>query len=462
MKKGIKIATIGGGSSYTPELMEGFIRRYQELPVGEIWLLDVEEGKEKLSIIGDLAKRMWKAAGYPVEIHTTLNRQEALKNADFVTTQFRAGFLDARIKDERIPLLYGMLGQETNGAGGIFKALRTIPVMESIVDDMRKLCPDAWLINFTNPSGMITEAVIRRMGWKRCIGLCNVPVISMMSEPGLIGKKPGELNYRFAGLNHFHWHRVFDKTGNEVTGKILEHINEKNGGTPVNIYHAPFPMDILRSMKAIPCGYHRYYMAQKEMLEHSLEEFAAQQGTRAEQMKETERELFELYRDPELNRKPEQLSRRGGAYYSDAACECINAIYNDKKISMTVSTENNGAVSCLAPDCIVEVSAVISAAGAWPIAWGEMPPAMRGQLQLMKAMEECVIQAAMHGDFGALKEAFMLNPLIVNGEEGEKVLQELLIAHERYLPRFSGEIDRLKEKGVLLKDPVVRELMGNA
>ena len=137
MKKGIKIATIGGGSSYTPELMEGFIKRYQELPIREIWLVDVEEGKEKLSIIGSLTKRMWKAAGYPVEIHTTLNRQEALKDADFVTTQFRVGFLDARIKDERIPLLHGMLGQETNGAGGIFKALRTIPVMEGIVEDMQ-------------------------------------------------------------------------------------------------------------------------------------------------------------------------------------------------------------------------------------------------------------------------------------------------------------------------------------
>lgn len=460
MKAGIKIVTIGGGSSYTPELMEGFIKRYQELPVREIWLVDVEEGREKLSIIGALAKRMWDAAGHPVEIHTTLNRQEALLDADFVTTQFRVGFLEARIKDERIPLLHGMLGQETNGAGGIFKALRTIPVMKEIVEDMCRLCPDAWLINFTNPSGMITEAVIRRMGWKRCIGLCNVPVISMMREPGLIGKRPGELNYRFAGLNHFHWHRVFDENGREVTEEILEHINEADGGTPVNIYHAPFSMDVLRSMKAIPCGYHRYYMVQQEMLAHSLEEFDTKQGTRAEQMKETEKELFTLYRDPELDRKPEQLSRRGGAYYSDAACECINAIYNDKRIFMTVSTENKGAVSCLTSDCIVEVTSVISAAGAWPVAWGEMEPAMRGQLQMMKAMEECTIEAAMYGSLGALREAFLLNPLIENSEEGEKVLQELLIAHAKYLPQFAAEIEQLKAKGVQSKDPVVRALMG--
>ena len=171
MKSGIKIVTIGGGSSYTPELMEGFIKRYSELPIREIWLVDIEDGKEKLEIVGELAKRMWKAAGYPVEVHLTLNRREALKDADFVTTQFRVGLLPARIKDERIPLYYGMLGQETNGTGGIFKAFRTIPVIKAIVDDMRELCPNAWLINFTNPSGMITETVIRKLGWKKCIGL---------------------------------------------------------------------------------------------------------------------------------------------------------------------------------------------------------------------------------------------------------------------------------------------------
>ena len=147
-------------------------------------------------------------------------------------TQFRVGRLYARIKDERIPLLHGMLGQETNGAGGIFKALRTIPVIRDIIRDMERLCPDAWLMNFTNPSGMVTEAVIEKMGWKKCMGLCNVPTIAMMKEPALLGKKEGEFTYRFGGLNHFHWHRVWDKQGREVTDKILEFINDKDGGTP--------------------------------------------------------------------------------------------------------------------------------------------------------------------------------------------------------------------------------------
>ena len=183
MRDKLKIVTIGGGSSYTPELMEGFIKRYHELPIKEIWLVDIEEGKEKMEIVGNLAQRMWDAAGYPVKVHLTLDRREALKDADFVTTQFRVGRLYARIKDERIPFSYGMLGQETNGAGGIFKAFRTIPVILDIVNDMKELCPNAWLINFTNPSGMVTEAIIKHGKWKKCIGLCNVGVNLKIREP---------------------------------------------------------------------------------------------------------------------------------------------------------------------------------------------------------------------------------------------------------------------------------------
>ena len=186
--KGVKIVTIGGGSSYTPELMQGFIKRYDTLPIREIWLVDIEDGKEKLEIVGALAQRMWDASGHDVKVHLTLDRREALKDADFVTTQFRVGLLNARIKDERIPLSHGFLGQETNGAGGMFKLLRTAPVIKAIVEDMKELCPNAWLINFTNPSGMITETVIRQCGWKRCIGLCNVPVNIMMQEPKMLGK----------------------------------------------------------------------------------------------------------------------------------------------------------------------------------------------------------------------------------------------------------------------------------
>ena len=391
---------------------------------------------------------------------TPQNIQEALKDADFVTTQFRVGLLDARIKDERIPALYGMLGQETNGAGGIFKAFRTIPVMKDIIEDMKEICPDAWLINFTNPSGMITEAVIKHFGWKKCIGLCNVPVISMMAEPKILGKDISDLNYRYAGLNHFHWHRVYDENGKDMTPILIDHINEKNNGTPANIYQAEFPLELLHSMNMVPCGYHRYYYMKQAMLEHAIEEFK-EGGCRAEQMKQTEKELFEIYKNTELHEKPEQLGKRGGAYYSDAACECICAIYNNKKIHMVVSTQNNGAISCLADDSIVEVSCIVSATGAQPLVWGEMPPAEKGWLQMMKAMEECTIQAALTGDYGMALETFVLNPLVENNENTKRLLDEMLVAHGKYLPQFQSKIEELKKEGVYTNDPVVMDLMEN-
>jgi 6-phospho-beta-glucosidase len=458
MKKAVKIVTIGGGSSYTPELMEGFITRYEELPIKEIWLVDIEEGKEKLRIVGEMARRMWDASPYDIEIITTLDRRKALVDADFVTTQFRVGFLEARIKDERIPSLHGMLGQETNGAGGILKAFRTIPVIKAIVEDMKELCPDAWLINFTNPSGMITETIIKRFGWKKCIGLCNIPEISMMKEPEILGRPLEELNYRFAGLNHFHWHRISDNEGKDLTPEFIAHINEENTGTPNNIFMADFPLEMLYSMNLIPCGYHRYYYNAKEMLAHAVEEFKIG-GTRAEQMRQLEADLFELYKDPNLKIKPPQLEKRGGAYYSKAACECISAVYNDKRIHMVVSTENKGSIPCLDTDSIVEISSIISANGAEPIAWGKMRSAEKGWLQVMKAMEECVIEAALTGDYGLALEAFTLNPLIESGEEAKVVLDELLVAHEKYLPQFSDKIIELKKLGIASKDEVVMNLM---
>lgn len=458
MKKTVKIVTIGGGSSYTPELMEGFIKRYEELPIREIWLVDIEAGAEKLRIVADLAQRMWDATPYKVEIHTTLDRREALPDADFVTTQFRVGQLEARIKDERIPSLHGMLGQETNGAGGILKAFRTIPVIGQIIEDMRALCPEAWLINFTNPSGMVTEAAIKHFGWKRTIGLCNVPGIAEMNEPENIGYQRGGLSYQFVGLNHFHWHRAFNRGGEDVTAQLLQHVNERNGGTPANIFIAKFPTELLDAAKLVPCGYHRYYFMKKEMLAHSMEEFR-QGGTRAEQMLAVEHDLFELYKQPGLHKKPEQLGMRGGAFYSDTACECISAIYNDKHLRMTVSTENKGALPFLPSDSIVETSSLISAVGAEPLVWGEMKSAQRGWLQLMKAMEECTIDAAISGDYGLALEAFTINPLIESGTESKRVLDELLVAHEKYLPQFAGKIQELKQHGIETEDEVVRELL---
>ena len=458
--QGIKICTIGGGSSYTPELMNGFIKRYDRLPIREIWLVDVERGREKLEIVGALAQRMWDKAGYDVKVHLTLDRREALRDADFVTTQFRVGLLEARIKDERIPFSHGMLGQETNGAGGMFKALRTIPVILDIVEEMKELCPNAWLVNFTNPSGMVTESVIRYGGWDRCIGLCNVPIGAMLTEPKLIDKTLDDLVYRFAGIDHFHWHRVFDaKTGAEVTMDIIEGMldPEKDDGTPANIHSIPFAREQLEHLRMIPCGYHRYYYMQSDMLADGLREYEGE-GTRAQQVKAVEDELFELYRDPELAEMPELLAKRGGAHYSDVATESIAAIYTNANEHIVCSTVNNGAIPDLPADAVVQVSSYVGGSGAQPVAFGPLPTAARGYLQLMWNMQRLVEEAAVKGDYGALIEAVALNPQTPAGAEAKRCIDELLVAHAPYLPQFAEKIAELRAEGVEPIDPVVADL----
>ncbi|MHC1684207.1 MAG: 6-phospho-beta-glucosidase [Clostridiaceae bacterium] len=444
MKKDkIKIVTIGGGSSYTPELIEGYIKRQDQLPIKEIWLVDIEDGKEKLEIVGNLAKRMVEKAGLDWEVHLTLDRREALKDADFVSTQFRVGLLDARIKDERIPLSHGILGQETNGAGGMFKAFRTIPVILDIVKDMKELCPNAWLVNFTNPSGMVTEAVLKYGDFEKVVGLCNVPISHNMKESKLIGKEVDELVFQYAGLNHHHWHKVYDKEGTEVTSEIIEKIFENGGQVLGNIHEIPFFEEQIRDLGMLPCGYHRYYYLTDDMVKNELEEFA-KNATRAETVKKLEDELFELYKDPNLKEKPEQLTKRGGTYYSDAACELIASIYNDKRTDMVVSTRNNGALADLPYDCAVEVSSIITGKGPMPINFGKFPAAQRGMVQVMKAMEEITIEAAITGDYGKALQAFTINPLVPSGKIARTLLNEMLVAHKKHLPQFAASIENIE------------------
>ncbi|AOA02459.1 6-phospho-beta-glucosidase [Carnobacterium maltaromaticum] len=439
MKKGLKIVTIGGGSSYTPELVEGFIKRYEELPLTELWLVDVEAGEEKQSIVGEMAKRMFKAAGIDCEVHLTLDRKSALKDADFVTTQLRVGQLDARILDERIPLSHGMIGQETNGAGGIFKALRTVPVILDIVEDMKVLCPNAWLVNFANPAGMVTEAVLRYGKWDKVVGLCNIPVNAEVEEAEILGRKQEELFFQFAGINHLHWHTVVDNQDNDLTDELIARMYGKDAdgkSIVANIKDNNLIFEQVENLHMVPCPYHMYYYMTDEMLKDELEDFK-NNGTRAEKVKAIEKELFELYKDPELDHKPQQLAERGGARYSDAACNIINSIYNDKRLIMTVSTKNNGTVTDLPADSAVEVTCMITGNGPVPFQFGGFAPAERGLLQLMKAMEELTIEAAVTGDYGTLLQAFTTNPLITSGNEGKQVMDELLEAHKQYLPQFN-------------------------
>lgn len=447
-KGGLKIVTIGGGSSYTPELIEGYIKRQDLLPISEIVLVDIEAGKHKLDIVGAMARRMVKAAGLDWKVTLTLDRKSALKDADFVTTQFRVGLLDARVKDERIPLSHGVLGQETNGAGGMFKAFRTIPVILGIIEDMKTQCPDAWLVNFTNPAGMVTEAAIKHGGWKKTVGLCNVPIGHRKMAAEKLDIPEEDLFFKFAGINHFHWHRVWDKQGLERTHEVIDAIykptDEDQESHLKNIHNASFHYEQIRALEMLPCGYHRYYYAEDEMLKHSIEEFEKGE-TRAQVVKKTEARLFELYKDPELDYKPEELSQRGGTHYSDAACEIIAAIQNDLRTEMVVSTENNGTVTDLPYDCAVEVSGVVTSHGFEPYNWGTFTPEARGVIQSMKGMEETVIRAAIDGDYNRALSAFIVNPLVPGGVVAKDILDQMLYAHKDHLPQFADKIREIEE-----------------
>lgn len=443
-KDGIKIVTIGGGSSYTPELVEGFIKRYNELPVRELWLVDVEEGKHKLEIVGELAKRMVEKAGVPMEIHLTLDRREALRDADFVTTQLRVGLLDARIKDERIPLSHGLIGQETNGAGGMFKALRTIPVILDIDKDMAELCPNAFLINFTNPAGMVTEALIRYGKNKKVIGLCNVPINMEKAAANMLGVDHSRIRMDFVGLNHMVYGKKIFLDGSDVTNRVVDAIADgKMGAIVKNIKDFEWDADFIKSLGMMPCPYHKYYYETQEMLESELKEFAKGE-TRAEVVKRLEDDLFKLYDDPNLDIKPPQLEKRGGALYSDAACRLINSIYNDKGDIQPVDCRNNGAIEGLDDDSAVEVSCVITKEGPRPLAMGKLPLQITGLVQEIKTFEKLVIEAAVTGDYHTALMAMSMNPLVPSDKMAKILLDELLVAHKDYLPQFRDEIAKIE------------------
>lgn len=434
MKQGLKIVTIGGGSSYTPELVEGFIKRYSELPVKELWLVDIEEGKEKLEIVGNLARRMVEKAGVDMEIHLTLDRRAALKDADFVTTQLRVGLLAARIKDERIPLSHGVIGQETNGAGGLFKALRTVPVILDIIRDIEELCPNAWLINFTNPAGIISEAVFKYTNFKRFIGLCNVPIGVKNGVAKLFEVESNRIQMKFAGLNHMVYGLDVTLDGEDVTQEAVEKF-ATSAITMQNIKEIPFNAEFIKALGVIPCPYHRYYYKTKEMLAEELESFK-EGKTRGETVKALEDDLFELYKDPNLDIKPPQLEKRGGAYYSDAACNLISSIYNDKHDMQVVNVLNNGAIRDIKDDSAVEISSIITKNGPQPLAIGYLPVAVSGLVTQIKAFERLAAKAAVEGDYNAALQALCINPLITSDDLAQTILDEMIEAHKDYLPRF--------------------------
>jgi 6-phospho-beta-glucosidase len=429
----LKIVTIGGGSSYTPEFIEGFIQRSQELPVGEICLVDLPSGQAKLETVTALAQRMVNQAGCDITISCTVNRQEALVDADFVTTQFRVGGLEARIRDERIPLKYGCIGQETTGPGGFANALRTIPVILDICRDIEECCPDAWLINFTNPSGIITETILNHSKVK-AIGLCNCPIGVQNDVAEAYNCSADDVYCDFIGLNHLLWAQKILVNDQDVTAEVISHAHE-NDEIMANIPDVAISARFYKSLGLLPISYLKYYYLTKEMFEECLYD-SEHEGVRGEVVKAVESELFHLYDDPNLNIKPPQLSERGGAHYSDAACNLINSIYNSKGDIQVVNVKNNGCNSDLPDDAVIERNCVIDSEGAHPLPLGPMPLKIRGLVQIVKAYEQLTIQAGVFGDRDAALQALTLHPLVNSSVVAGQMLDELISANQSFLSQF--------------------------
>lgn len=428
----MKIAVIGGGSSYTPELMEGIINHKDSLPVTEVVLIDIPEGQEKVSINTAFAKRMAEKAGLPISVRYTLDRREGLKDASFVIAQIRVGGLDAREKDERIPLKYDVIGQETTGPGGFFKALRTIPVMLSICRDMEEVCKDAWLINFTNPSGIITEAILKNTKVK-CIGLCNVSINMRYDAAERLSVSPDELDCRFIGLNHL---SVMNHAYYQGKDRILDAVSVENTESVVKNIQKDAEMDaVAKELGCLLSPYMQYFYTEKEALQHEKMEAIGLTGTRAAQVKEVEKNLFECYKDINLREKPAALAKRGGARYSMAAICLIDSIYNDTNDVQVVDVFNNGIIPQLPDDVVIEVNCRIGRNGAAPLA-SDVPASVLGLVGQVKAYEEYTIEAAITGDRNKALIALLNNPLIHDVRDAKGILNELLEAHRAYLPAF--------------------------
>ncbi len=422
----LKIGVIGAGSTYTPELVEGLLQRVDRIPLRELVLMDIDE--QKLSIVGELARRMARRAGADLSISLTTDRIEAIKGADFVLTQMRVGRLEARLKDELIPRRLGYIGQETTGPGGFANALRTIPVILDIAWQMEEYAPGAIMINFTNPTGIITEAVLTHSR-VNAIGLCNGPLGTRKNIMRALSAPDAAVSLRYFGLNHLAFAADIMLDGRDVTDQAIAALASETD----DIEGA-----ILRGLRMVPSNYLQYFYRTPEKL-------AAQQAevkSRAEQVMEIEEQLLTLYRDPNLAEKPAILEQRGGAWYSTVATTLIAAIVGNLGEVHIVNTRNRGAIPDLPPECAVEVPAVIDGRGATPVAQGPLPLRVRGLVQHVKAYEQLTVRAAVTGDREIAIWALVNNPLVGSYPAAAELVDRFLEAHQAFLPAFAATASR--------------------
>ncbi len=427
----MKVATIGGGSTYTPELVNGFIERHERLGLRELWLVDIDAAR--LDTVGGFAQRMVAAAGQPFAVHLTTDRRTALDGADFVTTQVRVGGMAARRGDEYLGRRWDLVGQETTGIGGMANALRTVPVIMGVARDMQELCPEAWLINFANPSGLVTEALQRYAPQTRTIGLCNGPIGYQMRVARALGiDDPFSVSLDYLGLNHLAWIRGARVGERDVwpemwAGAIAEAADSD---------HPVVSAEVLRRLGVICTSYLRYYYNTEAV----LREQRKGGPSRAERVMEIERDLLAQYRDPALTKLPEELMLRGGAYYSTVAVQLIEAIATDLGQEHIVNTRQAGAIPGVPKDWVMELPCRVGADGPQPLPGQPLPAFADGLLRAVKSYELLTAEAAVTGDRDLALQELLVHPLGPDADVALDVLDDMLETNGAHLPQFVGSV----------------------
>jgi 6-phospho-beta-glucosidase len=428
----MKIAVIGGGSTYTPELVNGFLERTVTLPVSELWLMDIDQSR--LAIVGGFAQRMVQAKGQPFKVVLTDDQQAAIQNAAYVITQLRVGQMPARVADEYLGKRHGLIGQETTGVGGMAKALRTIPVILKVADDMRKYAPDALLANFTNPAGLVTQALQKYAPDVPSVGVCNVAIGTKMGIiEGLerltgttISLERTELDT--LGLNHLSWHRGFKVDGVDMWPQVIEATIEQLRSDG----EAEWDLRTVEVLGMLPNYYLQYYYHTDRKLKAQLD----WPPSRGEEVIEIEKGLLQQYADPSLEEPPPDLMLRGGAFYSTVATQLINAHYNNLGETHIVNTAHRGAVKGWPEDWVLEMPCRVDRSGIHPLPAEPLPPVCFGLLAQVKSYELLTVEAAVHGDRYAAFQALLAHPLGPAADCIQTVLDDMLATNLKHLPLF--------------------------
>jgi 6-phospho-beta-glucosidase len=420
----MKLAVIGGGSTYTPELVDGIGRLAGDVKVTELTLVDPDE--QRLAVVGPVSARIMRALGHQARVRWTTSLDDGLDGAGAVLLQLRVGGQAARQRDETWPLEYGCVGQETTGAGGLAKALRTVPVVLDIAERARQRAGrSAWIIDFTNPVGIVTRALLD--AGHRAVGLCNVATGFQRHFAGLLGVPPGQVLLDHVGLNHLTWERAVMVDGTDRLPELIAahgpRIAELTG----------LPLAVMQEVGAVPSYYLRYFYAHDAVV-------AEQRGrpTRAEEVAALERELLGMYADPALDRKPDLLGQRGGAFYSEAAVALLASLVSDRRDTQVVNVRNAGTMAFLPDDAVIEVPAVIGAAGPVPVPLAPLGPLMRGLVAHVSAYEELAVEAALRGGRDRVAAALLAHPLVGQFDLAAALADRLIAENSGFLPWSGG------------------------